>query len=50
MVVLGNDSRIRHFHARIGQQVLEFVVQLEILTEGRWKPVVRYDTAHGFAH
>ena len=50
LVLLGNDSRIRHFHARIRQQVLEFVVQLEIFTEGRWMPVVRYDTAHGFAH
>lgn len=32
--------------------VIGFVVQLECLFEehNRWKPVVRYDTAHGFAH
>ena len=31
-------------------QVLEFVVQLEVAVKGQWKPVIRYDTAHGFAH
>ncbi|MFN8495555.1 MAG: hypothetical protein U0350_48615 [Caldilineaceae bacterium] len=33
-------------------QVLEFMVQLECRFEEseRWVPVVRYDTAHGFAH
>ena len=27
-----------------------FVVQYETLFEGKWVPVVRYDTAHGYAH
>lgn len=27
-----------------------FTVQLEVLFEDQWTPVVRYDTAHGFAH
>ena len=27
-----------------------FSVQIETLIEDHWKPVVRYDTAHGFAH
>ncbi len=32
-------------------QVLPFVAQLECLFEDSgWLPVVRYDTAHGFAH
>ena len=31
-------------------QVLEFIVQLEIAVGRQWKPVIRYDTAHGFAH
>jgi len=31
-------------------KVLQFVVQLEILDGDKWIPVVRYDTAHGFAH
>ncbi len=31
-------------------RIVEFVVQLEVAAEKQWKPVVRYDTAHGFAH
>ena len=31
-------------------QVQKFTVQLEYLIGGQWAPVVRYDTAHGFAH
>jgi len=30
--------------------VISFVVQLECWIGVRWYPVVRYDTAHGFAH
>lgn len=30
--------------------ILSFMVQLECLVEGKWRPIVRYDTAHGFAH
>lgn len=29
---------------------MEFMVQLEIEVQGVWKQVIRYDTAHGFAH
>jgi hypothetical protein len=29
---------------------VEFTVQLEILVKGQWRPAIRYDTAHGFAH
>jgi hypothetical protein len=50
LVLLGSGARIRHFHGRIRHQVTEFVVQLELFVDGKWKPVVRYDTAHGFAH
>jgi hypothetical protein len=31
-------------------EILEFVVQYETVVLGEWRPVVRYDTAHGFAH
>ena len=31
-------------------RVLGFMVQLECLFGEEWHPVVRYDTAHGFAH
>lgn len=30
--------------------MVKFTVQLEINIKGEWKPIVRYDTAHGFAH
>lgn len=30
--------------------ILEFVVQYEAVISGEWQPIVRYDTAHGFAH
>lgn len=30
-------------------QVIKFTVQLEYDQDG-WQPVVRYDTAHGYAH
>jgi len=31
-------------------EILEVVVQYEAVISGEWRPVVRYDTAHGFAH
>jgi len=43
-----NALRVR-FELEQGQ-VVEFVVQLECLFDGRWAAVVRYDTVHGFAH
>ena len=30
--------------------VMRFIVQLEGEFNGEWKAIVRYDTAHGFAH
>lgn len=31
-------------------RVVVFQVQYEALVEGEWRPIVRYDTAHGFSH
>ena len=31
-------------------RVVQFVVQLECFLQSEWIPIVRYDTAHGFAH
>lgn len=31
-------------------KVLTFTVQLEVLIDDEWLPVVRYDNAHGEAH
>lgn len=31
-------------------RVMDFTVQLECWIEDRWRPIVRYDTAHGCPH
>lgn len=44
------DLRLR-FRIRTSKgKVVEFMVQLEFRADGDWKPVVRYDNAHDFAH
>ncbi len=48
--LLNFDARYRvKFEVDKGRIVL-FVVQLEFLRADSWVAVVRYDTAHGFAH
>ncbi len=49
-VMLTSEDRYRHHHLRFKKDVLGFVVQYETKLEGKWLPVVRYDTQHGFAH
>ena len=45
-----NDNALRvRFDVDQGE-VLSFVVQLESWIGNKWKAIVRYDTAHGFAH
>ena len=44
------DTRVRHYHRTHGGKVVEFAVKLEVGIRGTWKVIVRYDTAHGFAH
>jgi hypothetical protein len=48
--LLAEDTRQRHEHFRDGSGVLGFCVQLEVLVQGQWRPVVRFDTAHGLSH
>lgn len=50
IVMLTIEDRYRHYHIRFKKDVLSFIVQYETKIEGRWFPVVRYDTKHGFAH
>lgn len=45
-----SDTRRRHKHVRLKDKIVSFTVQLEVLTKNSWFPVVRYDTAHGYAH
>lgn len=45
-----NTERVR-VRLRVEQGLVQqFTVQYETLIEHRWFPVLRYDTAHGFAH
>jgi len=40
----------RHEHITKRGRVIRFLVQYETFVEGAWRPVIRYDTAHGFPH
>lgn len=44
------NDRKRHEHFTVQGKVVRFSVQYETFAQGRWHPVIRYDTAHGFAH
>lgn len=48
--MLTDRDRKRHEHILEKGEVTGFVVQYEIFFEEKWVPVVRYDTAHGYAH
>ena len=48
--LLGPNSFVRVEFEKHAGRILKFVVQLECLVEDEWQPVIRYDTAHGFAH
>jgi len=50
VVMLTQEDRYRHNHIRLKGNVLSFAIQYETRLEGKWLPVVRYDTEHGFAH
>lgn len=44
------EDRKRHEHTIDKGKVVSFSVQYEIIHQGQWTPVIRYDTAHGYAH
>lgn len=50
VVLLAPDCRRRHIHFQVGHWVTGFSIQIEVFMRGDWRAVVRYDTAHGFAH
>jgi hypothetical protein len=46
-----DDDRIRvDFETDQGEVIALHTVQYETRIEGAWRPVARYDTAHGFFH
>ena len=50
LVSITSQDRRRRRHVAERGRILQFIVQYETIVEGRWLPVVRYDTAHGYAH
>lgn len=50
VIPLGENARKRHYHETDKGKVIGFAVQLEVLVNDRWQVVIRYDSAHGFAH
>jgi len=45
-----STDRLRVYAQKESGEILEFVVQYETLISEKWQPIIRYDTAHGFAH
>lgn len=52
LILLDVDVRKRHYHFTEAGKVVKFMVQLEVRPGpvGSWKPVVRYDCSHDYAH
>lgn len=50
VIDLGPADRLREHHTRSRGRIISFAVQYETLRKGKWFPVVRYDSAHGFTH
>ena len=46
----GGAARVRGFFSKDRDTVTTFAFQLEAWDEGVWKPVRRYDDAHGHPH
>jgi len=50
VIDLGPADRIREAHIRSRGRIISFMVQYETFFKEEWLPVVRYDSAHGYAH
>jgi hypothetical protein len=48
--VAHDEVRIRCHYLRRASQIVEYTVQLEICQNQSWRPILRYDNAHGFCH
>ncbi|MBI5748149.1 MAG: hypothetical protein HZA00_03415 [Nitrospinae bacterium] len=47
---ISHYDRYRHLHIKERGKIVFFRVQYETKINDMWYPVVRYDTAHSFAH
>jgi hypothetical protein len=50
IIRIGPSDRYRHLHIKERDKIVFFRIQYETKINDIWYPVVRYDTAHGFAH
>lgn len=50
VIPLGENARKRHYHEADKGKVTGFAVQMEVFVNDQWRIVIRYDSAHGFAH
>lgn len=50
VIPVGENARKRHYHETYNGKVTGFSVQLEVFVNNLWQAVIRYDSAHGFAH
>lgn len=50
VIRIGHSDRYRHLHISEKGKIIYFRIQYETKVDDTWHPVVRYDTAHGFAH
>ncbi|HFQ93344.1 MAG TPA: hypothetical protein ENK32_05010 [Anaerolineae bacterium] len=46
----GLDRLRVHFISDHGQIKAIFVIQYEAYIDGKWRPIIRFDEAHGFFH
>ena len=49
-IPLPNAAALRVRYLKDRGRILRFVVQLEVLIDRDWTPIVRYDNAHQFVH
>ena len=45
-----NEDRLHVIFDKENDQIVQFSVQYLAFLQGTWKPIVRFDTAHGRAH
>ena len=50
VIRLTEKDRYRHLHFSTKGNISYFSIQIETEINNKWHTVVRYDTAHGFAH
>lgn len=50
VIPLGENARKRHYHETDKGKGTGFSVQLEVFVNNLWQVLIRYDSAHGFAH